>query len=271
MKIWHQSFTVLGQLGAYEEGLRKHFARVAHPGTEIVLHGMHPGTYRSNYPGEDIRHAALQYLHSLQFFAAGLQAQEEGYDAFAVSTLPEPGLRELRSMLVIPVLGYGESAMLGACQLGRRFGVLVFIAELAPLIDDNARRLGLEARYAGARDVGFRFNDVLAAYAAPASLLERFRAAARALIAQGADVIIPGEAPLCVLLAAQRVTEVDGVPVMDPLSAWVKDAEKLVDLRAQSGIRGSRRGYFHEPPSRERLKELASFYGLDKFRHGKAT
>ena len=265
MRIWHQSFTVLQHLGAYEDALRSHFARVARPGTEIVMHGMDPGTYRSNYPGEDIRHAALQYLHGMQFVAAGLRAQEQGYDAYAISSLPDPALREIRSMLEIPVIGYGESAMLTACLLGRKFGVLAFISELVPLIEDNVRRCGLEARFAGARDVGFRFTDVLAAYAEPAGLIERFRAAARALLAQGADVIIPGEAPLCVLLASEGVSEVDGAPVLDALSAWVKTAEMLVDLRTQSGIRGSRRGYFHEPPNRERLRELASFYGLDRF------
>jgi allantoin racemase len=265
MRIWHQSFTVLQHLGAYEDALRSHFARVARPGTEIVMHGMDPGTYRSNYPGEDIRHVALQYLHGMQFVAAGLRAQEQGYDAYAISSLPDPALREIRSMLEIPVVGYGESAMLAACLLGRKFGVLAFIAELIPLIEDNVRRYGLEARFAGARDVGFRFKDVLAAYAEPAPLIERFRTAARGLLAQGADVIIPGEAPLCVLLASHGVSEVDGAPVLDALSAWVKAAEMLVDLRAQSGIRGSRRGYFHEPPSPERLRELASFYGLDRF------
>lgn len=265
MKIWHQSFTVLEHLGAYADGLRSHFARVARPGTEIVLHGMDPGTYRSNYPGEDIRHVALQYLHGMQFVTAGLQAEAHGYDAYAISSLPDPALREIRSMLEIPVVGYGESAMLAACLLGRRFGVLGFIAELVPLIEDNVRRYGLEARFAGARDVGFRFADVLAAYSEPAALIERFRAAARALLAHGADVIIPGEAPLCVLLAANGVSEVDGAPVLDALSAWVKCAEMLVDLRVQSGIRGARRGYFHEPPSRERLQELARFYGIDRF------
>lgn len=265
MRIWHQSFTVLQDLGAYERALDTHFKRVARPGTEIVMHGMHPGTYRSSYPGEDIRHASLQYLHSIQFFAAALRAQEEGYDAFAISTLPEPGLREIRAAVSIPVVGYGESAMLTACLLGRRFGVLVFIAEMAPMIAENVRRLGLDERFAGVRDVGFRFKDVLAAYDDPSRLFERFEAAARELIAQRVDVIIPGEAPLCVLLASHGIASVDGVPVLDSLSAWVKDAEKLVDLREQSGVCGSRRGYFHEPPSRERLRELASFYGLDEF------
>lgn len=265
MRIWHQSFTVLQNLGAYDEALRAHFRRVARPGTEIVMHGMHRDTYRSSYPGEDIRHAGLLHLHGLQFAAAGLRAQEEGFDAYAISTLPDPWLREIRSMLEIPVVGYGESAMLASCLLGRRFGILVFIAELAALLEENVRLYGLQERFAGARDVGFRFNDVLAGFAEPAPLVERFRTAARALIAQGADVVIPGEAPLCVLLASQGVSEVDGVPVMDSLSAWIKYAELQVDLRSQSGVRASRRGFYHEPPPRERLREVAAFYGLDRF------
>jgi Asp/Glu/hydantoin racemase len=271
MRIWHQSFTVLQDLGAYEQGLRAHFKRVARPDTEIVLHGMHPGTYRTNYPGEDIRHAALQHLHSMQFFAAALRAQEEGFDAYAISTLPEPGLREIRALVSIPVVGYGESSMLTACLLGQKFGVLLFIEEMGRLIESNVRGHGLAERFAGVRDVGFRFKDVLAAYSDPTDLIRRFNASARDLIAAGADVIIPGEAPLCVLLAAHGVTAVDGVPVLDSLSAWVKSAEALVDLRTQSGVKGCSRGYFHEPPNAERLKELVRFYHLDDFATAEAV
>ena len=44
MKIWHQSFTVLSDLGPYQDALKKHFARVARPDTQIDMHGMAPGT-----------------------------------------------------------------------------------------------------------------------------------------------------------------------------------------------------------------------------------
>ena len=127
IRIWHQSFTVLSDLGAYDAALRAHFKKVARPDTVIDMHGMQPGTYRSNYPGDDIKYGAIQYLHGLQFMAAGINAEQQGYDAYAISTLPEPALREIRSLLGIPVVGYGESAMLTACTLGRKFGVLVFI------------------------------------------------------------------------------------------------------------------------------------------------
>jgi allantoin racemase len=261
MKIWHQSFTVLSDLGAYDDALKAHFRRVARPDTEIVMHGMRAGTYRSNYPGSDIRHAGLQHLHSIQFIGAGLDAERDGFDAYALSTLPDPALREIRSMLRIPVVGYGESAMLTSCLLGARFGVMVFISELTDLIASNAVKYGLGERFAGVTDVGFRFNDVLEGFSSPGPLIDRFRESARKRIAGGAEVIIPGEAPLCVLLASQGISSVDGVPVLDSLSCWIKHAEMLVDLKRQSGVERCQRGYFNEPPPRERVDELMAFYG----------
>lgn len=260
LRIWHQSFTVLSDLGAYDTALKNHFRKVARPDTEIVMHGMRPGTYRTNYPGDDIRHTALQHLHSVQFIEAGLQAQAEGFDAYAISTLPDVALREIRSLLRIPVVGYGESAMLTSCLLGARFAVLVFISELTDQIVENARRYGMERRLTGVSDVGFRFGDVLKGFSDPAPLIERFKASARAQIAQGAEVIIPGEAPLCVLLATNGVSSVDGVPVMDSLSCWIKYAEMLVDLQRQSGVQRCQRGYYNEPPDSDRVREILSFY-----------
>ncbi len=262
IRIWHQSFTVLSDLEAYDRALREHFRRVARPDTEIVMHGMRPGTYRSNYPGDDIGYVSFQYLHALQFIAAAVEAERGGFDAYAISTLPEPALREIRALVDIPVVGYGESAMLTACMLGRKFGVLVFIDELADLIAENAARHGLAARFAGAQHVGFRFADVLAGFDDAARLIRAFEAAARELIGRGAEVIIPGEAPLNVLLARHRVTEVDGVPVLDSLAAWVKHAESMVDLRRVCGTKPCRRGYFAKLPSRERVDELIAFYAL---------
>jgi hypothetical protein len=48
MKIWHQSFTVLGDLGPYSYALKPHFARVARPDKQIDMHGMSPATSSSN-------------------------------------------------------------------------------------------------------------------------------------------------------------------------------------------------------------------------------
>ena len=262
IRIWHQSFTVLSDLSAYGEALRAHFSRVARPDTEIILHGMRPGTYRSNYPGEDIKHAGMQYLHGLQFISAGVEAERQGFDAYAISTLPEPALREVRALIDIPVVGYGESVMLQACTFGEKFGVLVFISDMKDLIAANVSRHGLERRFAGVHALPFGFNDILKAFDSPDDLIERFRTSARALISEGADVIIPGEAPLNVLLARSGINEIDGVPVLDSLGCWIKQAETLVDLRRSSGVKPCRRGYFSALPDPERVREVLSFYNL---------
>ena len=264
IRIWHQSFTVLSDLGAYDQALKQHFKKVARADTEIVMHGMHPGTYTSSYPGNDIKYASLQYLHGLQFMMAAVEAERTGFDVFALSTLPEPALREIRGLVKIPVVGYGESAMLTACLLGRKFGVLVFIDELTDLINDNVVRHGLRERFAAVKHVGFRFDDVLKAFNEPAPLIEKFRESARILIAQGAEVIIPGEAPLNVLLARNGIFEVDGVPVLDSLAAWVKHAESLVDMQRLCGTQRCQNGYFGAHPEQVRVNEIFSFYGISE-------
>lgn len=264
MRIWHQSFTVLEQLPAYAEGLRQHFRKVARPDTEVVMHGMHAETYKTNYPGVDIRYGYVQYLHGQQFVMGGMAAEERGYDAYAIMSIPEPGLRETRSIVNIPVVGYGESAMLTACMLGERIGVLMFIEGMRGVIEENVRRMGLAGRFAGAHFVGFTFNDVLQAYDQPGPLLDRFREAARGLIRQGADVIIPGEAPLNLLLARNGINRVDDVPVIDSLAATIKMAETMVDLRRTTGVAPSRNGYFTAQPPRSRVKELLDLYGISR-------
>jgi Asp/Glu/hydantoin racemase len=269
LRIYHQSFTVLESLPAYAEAMAAHLGKVAAPGTEVVMHGMHPDTYRTNYPGNDIQFAYFQTLHSQQFILGALAAEEQGFDAFALMTLPEPSLQEIRSLVDIPVVGYGESAMLAASLLGQRVGLLMFITGMAETVERNVQRMGLSERFLGAHPVGFTFDDVLAAYAEPEPLLERFRESARALIARGADVIIPGEAPLCMLLARAGLSDVDGVPVLDAVAATLKVAEMMVGLRRATGVRPSRRGYFQAAPPRDRVRELLGFYGLARLAGGR--
>ncbi len=268
IRIYHQSFTVLQNLPDYAQALDAHCRRVARPGTEVVLHGMHPRTYETEYPGNDIKYAALQALHAQQFLLGALAAEEEGFDAYAIATMPDPLLAECRSLVEIPVVGCGESAMLAATTLGRCFGVLLFIAEMAPRIARNAQGMGLSDRFLEAADVGFTFHDVLRGFSDPAPLIERFRASARAMIARGAEVLIPGEVPLNMLLPREGVAEVDGVPVVDALAATIKAAEAAVDLRRSTGLRPNRNGLFGAMPPRGRVKELLEFYGLARLRTG---
>ena len=78
MRIWHQSFTELARLPAYAEAMKAHAATILRPDTEVVWHGQLPGTYPSNYPGDDIGYGPLYAMHGLQWMAAARAARVAG-------------------------------------------------------------------------------------------------------------------------------------------------------------------------------------------------
>lgn len=266
MRIWHQSMTVLDDLPAYRDALVAHLKKITRPDTDVVLHGVHPGTYPADYPVDDLAYPYLYSLHGTQWVAAGLNAQRQGFDAYAMCTLPNPMLREIRTLLDIPVTGYGEAAAHVASMLGQRFGIMTFVQHFPPMYLERNASYGLADRCAGAAWTGFGFRDVLAGYKDPAPLIERFRIAVRKMVSeQGADVIIAGSVPLTLLLAINGVNRVDDVPIVDGLAATIKMAEMMADLRSVSGMTVSRHGWFNAAPSPERLRQVMHFYGVDKF------
>jgi len=264
MKIWHQSFTVLEDLPAYRDAMAAHMKKVLRPDTQVEMHGQLPGTYPSSYPGTDLGFIALGSLHSLQWIVRAIEAERSGFDAYAMATIPDPQIHEIRTIVDIPVVGYGEASYHVASMLGRRFGVLVFIERIAPLLEDQIAAHGLSTRCVGVRPSGVTFQEVLAGYTTPGPVIERFQESARAMIRAGADVIIPGEMPLNVLLAINGITKVDGVPILDGLAVTMKLAETFADLRKTIGFSHTRHGYFGGRPADERLNEVLAFYRLDQ-------
>lgn len=267
MRIWHQSFTVLEDLPAYAEALKVHAKKVLRPDTEVAFHGQLPGTYPANYPGDDIAHGYLYGMHGNQWVAAGRTAAAQGFDAYAMCTLPNPMLREVRAIVDIPVVGLGESAFHTATMFGQRFGVLLFIDRMVPLYREQMTTYGLASRCAAIKASGITFHDVLAGYADPGPVIEKFKAAARAMIRDdGADVIIPGEVPISLLLARNNVSRVDDVPIIDTFAVAMKMCELMVDLGRSTGIKHSRHGFFNSQPTGTRLDQVHAFYGSDKLR-----
>jgi allantoin racemase len=176
-------------------------------------------------------------------------------------------LREVRSIVDIPVIGMGETCCHLATMFGQRFAIMLFIERMIPLYQEQVRNYGLAERCAGVVAAGLRFQDVLAGYANPAPVLDAFQDAARRVIKQtGADVIIPGEVPLNLLLARNGLTRVDDVPIIDGLASTMKMAELMVDLQKATGIRHSRQGWFNSVPDEARLDQVAAFYGVDKIK-----
>ncbi|MEI6383575.1 MAG: aspartate/glutamate racemase family protein [Betaproteobacteria bacterium] len=264
MKIWHQSFTVLEELPAYQQAIEKHIKKVVRPGTQVEVHGLKPGTYPTNYPGTDIAYSSLYTMHALQWFTQAIKSQDQSFDAFAMCTLPNPFIREIRTLVDIPVVGYGEASFHTACMLGQRFGVLIFIDRMVPLYKEQVGIYGLESRCTGIEPVGFTFHDVLKAWNDPGELIERFEKSAMKLVEQGADVIIPGEMPMNILLATHGINRVKDVPILDGMAVTLKMAETFVDLKQSIGLSQSRHGWMNAKPPRERVDQVMEFYGLNR-------
>jgi len=263
MRIWHQSFIVLEEVPAYTDRVRRHIDRVKQSGTVVDLHGLLPQTYPSNYPGGDLGFSFLFGMHSLQWPANALTAARSGYDAFAMCTIIDPLYREIKTIVDIPVVAAGEVCFHVASMHGQRFGLLLFMDRVIPRYQQLIEWSGLNGRCAGIRQTGLKFDDVVAGFEKPGPVIDRFREAARGLIASGADVIIPGEIPMNVLLAGEGVHRVDDVPVIDCLGVTLKMTEMMVELKASTGLSHSRHGWHNAAPPAARVAEVMDFYCPD--------
>ena len=260
MRIWHQSFTVLDDVPHYRDALARHLGTVAAPDTKIDFHGMEPGTYPSDYPGVHIGYAYLAGLHKEQFVQAAQQAEREGYDAFFIATIPDTGFEECRSIVDIPVVAFGNTSVAVASTLGSRVGIVHFIPELRDQIRRNMRSYGFDGVVGPVVQVDTAFHDIMAAYDEPAGLVAAFEVAARVAIADGADVIVPGEGPLNVFLADQGITRVDDVPVLDSLGTCLQVAELRARTYRRSGLHPARRGFYSAQPPAEAIEATREFY-----------
>lgn len=260
MRIWHQSLTVLDDVPHYRDALRSHLNAVASSGTTVELHGMRPGTYPSDYPGTHIRYAYLYGLHREQFVEAALRAQDEGYDAFLIATLPDIGFEEIRTLVDIPVIAYGQTSLAIGATLGDCVGIVNFIAALEPQVRRNARDYGFEGLLGPITQVDAVFSDVMAAYEDPRPLIETFTVAARRAIAAGATVIVPGEGPLNVFAVRHGVSRIDDVPVLDSLGTCLGVAELRARQHATNGLRPSRNGFLYAAPPRHVVDAARRFY-----------
>jgi allantoin racemase len=265
MRIWHQGFIEMATVPAYVEALARHILAVAAPDTVVDVHGVAPGTYTPGHTAADIaRSPYLMSLHVHQILDAARTAAREGYDAMAIAILQDGGLREARSLVDLPVAGYGETAMHVACMLGRRFSVVLFNPYLADLVDEEIARAGLGSRAAPHALVDVEYANVVEAFAKPGRLVDAFTSAARRALAGGADVLIPGQTIMAEVLWQNGVHRIDAAPVVDAVGVTVKMAELLAGLRRSSGMSASRRGYWGTPPDAELAERARHLLGRER-------
>jgi allantoin racemase len=260
MKIWYQSLTRPHAWPAYNQALRRVLDSVKSPDTQIDVHGIEA---RGGI-GDQYRY--LEFIEAHEVLANVERATREGYDAFLIGNIGDPGLREAREIAPMPVLGLCETSAHVACMMGGNFALVTGNAKHAPKILENLTRYGLTGRLAKVRHMTVtRLVDLDQGFSDPATgqaLVEQFLAAANAHVDEGAEVVIPAVGVLMALLATHRVNEVrPGIPILNGINALVHMGEAAVRMRqAMGGVWTSRAAMYAMPPAAQ-LEELRAAYG----------
>lgn len=168
-----------------------------------------------------------------------------GCNAVVIAVSYDVALPAAREMLDIPVVGITEAALLTACMLGGRIGVLVWGRRVLPVYQELVASYGLSSRVAGWRAVesnapyaaGDQSEADALAVAAACDLIER----------DGAEVIVLTGAVMAGV--PERLQPAIDVPVLDGVSCAVRQAELLVRQRPVK----ARTGSYAAPGIRETL------------------
>ncbi|MGE0800026.1 MAG: aspartate/glutamate racemase family protein [Lautropia sp.] len=194
-------------------------------------------------PSVTTTHALSEYRFGRAAIKGAIEAERQGYDAYYMNHFQDAGLIEARASVSIPVLGLGEATLLFACTLGRRLGLIAINPAFVPWHIDQVGCYGLRDRVAGVRTIDARIPDYMAAFddaAMRARLTDLFVREARALIAAGADVLVPTGGIPMMLFGADPGAAVDGAPVVNGCAVVVKATEMAVKLRRLTGVGPSR-------------------------------
>lgn len=260
MKLWYQSMTLASAWPGYNRALRGFLDRVKDPDTTIEIHGV------TSRGGIGDQYLYLSFIETQEVLANVERATREGFDAFLIGNIADPGLDEAREITDMPVLGLCETAVHLASTLGANFALIAGNEKHAPKIVDNVGRYGLAGKLHSVRymkmprllDLDKGFGDP----AARARMVKEFLAAAGEAAEEGAEVVIPGIGVFMTLLGGERVHAVNGmVPILNGVTALVKSAEAAVRMRAlMDGHWTSRRNRYAQPPAAQ-IEELRAAYG----------
>jgi len=261
MRIWHQSITDLTQLPGYARMLAEHARAVCDSNTQVDIHGVLPGTYPAGLaPIEMGRYPWSTTLRALQIAENALQAEKAGYDAVAISCFIDPALEQARALVDIPVVGSLETALFVASTVGRSFGLIALDDHMAQTLRLLIARYGFTDRVRVVTGLsGAQTEHGLdKAFDGSPAFVARFTEQARALIAQGVDVIIPAEGVLNTALVRNDVHAIDEIPVLDSYGAVLSYAEMLVHMQRRCKLRTGRGHAYRRAPDAvvDHLREI---------------
>lgn len=172
-------------------------------------------------------------------------------DAHIIACFGDPGLFAARELASAPVIGIAEAGFHMASLLATRFSVVTTLSRTRVIAEHLLQRYGFERHCTSVRCVDL---PVLAMEAADDEVIERIvREGRRARDEEGAGVIVLG----CGGMADMKdvLSDAIGLPVIEGVTAAVKLAESLVQLRLST----SKHGDFGYPLTKRFIGRYAHF------------
>lgn len=253
-----------GEWSDYNKALRRILDAVKDPGTEIDVHGI------EKIGGTTPQFHYLDYLETGEVLENVHTAVRQGYDAFLIGNIGDPGLQAAREIADIPVLALCETSAHLACMMGRTFSLVTINEKFTQRIVDNIGRYGLAGRLAAVNrmkldrilrlDAGFRDPRLRK------EIFKQFMKAADANIDAGAEVIIPAGGVVMALLADAGIHEAArNTPILNGITALVKAAEAVVKLNRIMGGKFPSKRLYYAPPGSDQIDGIRKYYGADVY------
>ena len=178
------------------------------------------------------------------------KAKGDGAQAAIIACFDDTGLDAARALADFPVIGICEAALVTASFLAQRFTVVTTLERSRILLENLSRHYG----FGGRAKVRAADIPVLELEDPASGALDKLRRQIELALAEdGAEAIVLGCAGMADLAYALQ-TEY-GVPVIDGVSAAVKQAEALVAQRLTT----SKRGSYATPLAKTYIGAMAEF------------
>ena len=249
MRILWQGFTDPVVHEPYVRRLTDYLSAIADPGTEFEFSGVSPPD---------------RYVHRITELRCSVQAlrkmieREDEFDGMILGHFQDAGLWEARAALGLPVVGLGEGALLHACTLGWRIGLITIDPVFVRWHEEQVRQYGLETRVVGVRAMRTSVELYMRAFEereAYDEVRRQFEQQARPLVEAGVEVLVPAGGLPALLLGRTEMLAIDGAVVLNATLVAAKQAELAVKLRRANGTGPSRASTFARP-SAEAVEEF---------------
>ncbi|MGM0717956.1 MAG: aspartate/glutamate racemase family protein [Halobacteriota archaeon] len=175
---------------------------------------------------------------------------ESKFDALVIGCFGDPGIRGLRELLSIPVIGPAETTIHTAAMVADRFTWLTILNETIPMSHEQAHEHHLSERCVSVRSVDAPVESI---DHGDDDLVERMVREGKAAVEEdGAEALFPGCMSLSFAQRHDEIAERVGVPFLDPASLALEQAATW----ARHGVAQSPKTY--PEPKFDKLGDLLS-------------